>query len=544
MVGIVEEFSREQVLGWVSVAPDAPATRVDLFLGPIKVSSTYATADGAMSQYSAKKHMRTPSLRPPRGDRRNSRAQIRTFSFKIHSLWTYAKRGSRFRVEVDGQALPIHGHGMFLRATKDGEETPALLRERLDSGWVLARTGMVQLSKQLNTEWQTAVMDLYTAVRGIVSEAYGYDVFLTFGTLLGAIREGGYIGHDNDFDVAFVSRKQDGPAAAAELVAIARTLLDRGYRVEAVGACLHVVDAAQPKYRIDVFHTYFDAAGELQHPFGYAGTTPVTRATWDGTREIDFSGGRALVPTHSEELLAALYGDDWRQPKTGFDWKIERRGADESGQLTPAQRTTVYWADYYAHNGHSEGSSFAQFVQDRDDTPGTVVDIGCGDGRDSFHFGTAGRTVLALDRSDVGVAHARERAEGAGLADRMAFEVCDLGDAAGLRAVLDRTGDGPVLFYTRFVLHAITEDVQDTLLTVLGERAKPGDVLAAEFRTDKDAKLQKAHPKHYRRYQNAEAFLVDLRGRGWDVVYDIEDDGLAPWGEEDPVLCRVIARRT
>lgn len=542
-VGMVEEFSHEQVRGWVSVPAGAAPTRVDLFLGPLRVSSTYATPDGAMSQYAAKRRTRTPSLPPPRGDRRNSRAQIRTFSFKIHSLWSYANRGSRLRVEVAGRPLPIHGHGMFLRAPRAGEHAPALLRERLDSGWVLARTGMVQLSKQLNTEWQSAVMDLYASVRRIVAEVHGYDLFLTFGTLLGAVREGGYIGHDNDFDVAFISRESEGPAAAAELVAIARTLLDRGYRVEAVGSCLHVVDAAQPKYRIDVFHTYFDAAGELRHPFGYAGTTPVTREGWAGTREISFSGDRALVPRGAEELLAALYGDDWRQPKTGFDWKIERRGADESGQLTPAQRTTVYWADYYAHNAHTEGSSFARYIQGRPDTSGTVVDIGCGDGRDSFYFGSAGRTVLALDRSDVGVARARERAEGAGLADRMSFEVVDLGDAGGLRRVLADIGAGPVLFYTRFVLHAITEDVQETLLNVLGERARSGDLLAAEFRTDKDAKRHKAHPKHYRRYQNAEEFLADLRGRGWEVLDHVEDDGLAPWGEEDPVLCRVLARR-
>ncbi|MDF1606184.1 methyltransferase domain-containing protein [Nocardioides sp. YIM 152315] len=545
-VGMVEEFSREQVLGWVSVPADAAPTRVDLFLGPIRVTSTYATADGAMSQTSARKRGRTPSIRSPRGDRRNSRAQIRTFSFKIHGLWTYANRGSRLRVEVDGRPLPIHGHGMFVKAPRSGEHDPELLQERLGSGWVLGRTGTVQLSKQLDTEWQAAVMDLYTTVRTILREEHGHDLFLTFGTLLGAIREGDYIGHDNDFDVAYVSRERSGPAAAAELVSVARTLIDRGYRVEAMSSCLHVVDAARSKNRIDIFHTYVDADGELQHPFGYTGTTPVT-GEWQGSREIDFSGGRALVPVRSEELLAAIYGDDWRRPKTGFDWKIERRGEDVSGQLTPAQRTTVYWADYYAHNGHTEGSSFAQFVQDRHDTAGTVVDIGCGDGRDSFHFGSVGRTVVGLDRSDVGVAHARDRALGAGLGERVTFEVCDLGDAERLAAVLDATrggdGAGPVVHYTRFVLHAITEDVQETLLDVLGDTARPGDLLAAEFRTDKDAHRQKAHPKHYRRYQDAEAFVADLRRRGWELLYEVESDGLAPWGEEDPVLCRVIARR-
>src|SRR4051794_32665296 len=49
VVGIVEEFSRRLVRGWVVVGAQAPATRVDLYLDDLLLASTYATPDVAMS---------------------------------------------------------------------------------------------------------------------------------------------------------------------------------------------------------------------------------------------------------------------------------------------------------------------------------------------------------------------------------------------------------------------------------------------------------------------------------------------------------------
>ena len=50
----------------------------------------------------------------PADDRRNSNQSIRTFSFRIREIWPWVKKGTRITVRVDGQPLPIYGHGMFL----------------------------------------------------------------------------------------------------------------------------------------------------------------------------------------------------------------------------------------------------------------------------------------------------------------------------------------------------------------------------------------------------------------------------------------------
>lgn len=555
--GVVEHFSHTLLTGWVSVPAGSPPTRVTLKVGPVDVCSTYATPGGAMSGTTGApgrtKRQRPeprgsrhdPMLPGPKGDRRNSREEVRTFSFRMRDIWNYCGPGSQVRVVIDGRPLPINQHGMFLRPRDKGEHTPADLSDKLANGYVLSQWGRLQLSKRLDTEWQQSVLALYERVRALLDAHLGMDAFVIYGTLLGAVRDGGYIGHDVDFDAAYVSGLRTGPEAAEELTRIALALVEDGLRVEAFPACLHIIDPDHADHRIDLFHTFFDEEGLLRFPFGVAGSTDFHESQWSGTEDIALPGGTALAPRNPESLIEHLYGADWRLPKPGFNWDLDRTSAAIDGRLSVEQRTKVYWADFYARTEYTTGSTFFEFVSARPGTPGTVVDIGCGDGRDSCAFGTTGRRVLGLDQSPVGIEHARRRAEDLGL-DEVEFRTCDVSSVDDLGTALDAVRDpagAPTLFYLRFFLHAIHEQVQVALLDAIDAHARPGDQLAAEFRTDQDAHTAKVHTKHYRRFQNGPEFVADLQRRGWTVEHEEERSGLSPYGEEDPVLMRVVARR-
>jgi SAM-dependent methyltransferase len=566
VAGIVECVSPRLVAGWVSVPEGTEPTRVSLVLGGVTIGTTIATAGVPMSGVrgagelppgtapgAAPVRMQYPwqkqPVRPPRGDRRNTRRgqEIRTFSFQVQELWTYARPRNKLVVRVGNRPLPIYGHGMFLTPPKRGSSTLEELRAKLEQGYVLTQGGHIRLSRKLDTEWQKRMIALYDRVRGLLEASHGYDLVVMYGTLLGAVREGGYIGHDVDFDTAYISRHRTGPEAAEELVDIALALREAGLVVDLRERVLHVHDPEKPSFRIDVFHLFFDAEGLLRFPWGVAGSTRLTEQDWKGTELVDFPGGSVLVPVDPEQVVEHVYGHDWRLPKPGFNWSLSRTDAAESAFLTEEQRTKVYWANFYAEHGYAAGSSFFELVQASDETPPRLVDIGCGDGRDTRAFASAGRTVLGLDQSPVGIAHAAHEAAEAGLADRASFEVCDVADTEQLRRAVDAfIGDSsePVMFYLRFFLHAIHEDAQKALLDTLGDVTRPGDMFAAEFRTDKDAKNAKAHGNHYRRFQNAEEFRASLEDTyGFTVLFDVESDGLSPYKEEDPVLYRVIARR-
>jgi SAM-dependent methyltransferase len=524
---MVEAFERRQVTGWVEVRRGARPVQVRLCVNDIEVARTWA-ADRI--------------LRRGSGD-------MRGFRLALRDIWQYCQRTDRVTVQVDGVALPIAGRGTYLRPHRDGEQSLAALQAKLAAGCLFGQGGRLQLSKTLDADWQRGVLDLYERVRAIVADEFGYDSFVCYGTLLGAVREHGFIGHDLDFDAAYVSKHTDPRAAAEELRDIGIRLAQRGLWVRCKRTALHIYAEQGSTVRIDLFHLFFRAgAGELSFPFGVAGTTRITQADWAGTVEGQLCGRAVALPADAEALVEHIYGATWRTPKPGFSWDLDRTTRAEDAALTDDFVEEVYWANFYAHMALTEGSPFCEYLGGRPDTPMTVIDFGCGDGRDSIAFALAGRRVVGMDRSAVAIGNAARTAAAHGVAENSEFLVCDLGDAGALRAAIASAiaarPDTPALFYARFLLHSIPADVQDTLMGVIAELARPGDVFAAEFRTDKDETNEKVFGGHYRRFQNGPEFGVTLETRhGFTIIDSQHGTGLSPYGDEDPELYRVVARR-
>lgn len=525
--GCVEDFTPRQVNGWVAAPAGSPPVRVTLHLNGLEIGATWAI--------------------DPMPDR-TAWGEVRPFRFRVRDVWDYGKKTGKVVVKADGSPLPIAGKGMYAHPHRNGRFTYAELKHKMANGHIFSSEGVLQLSKKLDTVWQGRVLGLYDEVRQVLKEAHGYDSFAIYGSLLGAVREGGFIGHDFDFDMAYVSPHAEGRKAADEMKQLAFTFIDRGFDVDCRRTALHIHHGEDHETRIDLFHLYFDKDGVLSFPFGVAGETQVRREAWQGVKEVPFAGRQISVPSCAEQVVEAIYGVNWRTPKPGFEWGRDRRTRATAGTIGIHTGQEVYWANFYARTEYTEGSTFYDFVNGREDTPATIIDIGCGDGRDSFAFASAGRRVFGMDRSHVGVKNAGKKAEVLGIAEKATFHVCDVGDVANLTSNLDEafaaSADGPVMFYLRFFLHSIPEDVQDTLMKVLGERARPGDMFAAEFRTTKDEAIAKVHGNHYRRFQDGPAFGVTLAEKhGFDVLFEVEGTGLSPYKGEDPELYRVIARR-
>jgi SAM-dependent methyltransferase len=554
VVGLVEEFTDTDVRGWVSVPPDAPPVRVQLRIADFDAAITYATspntADDPTDDAAALPAQPTGALHqvaPPY--ERNSWQEIRPFAFHLRDLWDYAGPTTKLSVRAGDALLPIHGHGMYLLPARRRKHPLATLRAKLAEGYVFSQYGELQLSKKLDTVWQQRAMDLYDSVRRIVADEYGHDVFLTYGTLLGAVREGGYIAHDIDVDTAYIADGTDPRAAADELQRIAFTLMDRGLDAQTMYTAIHVRDRDDPDVRLDLFHLYFDDQGRLRFPFGIAGRSRFTRRDWRGTQEIDFLGRPALVPVDAERFVEHIYGPTWRQPKPGFDWSRERTTRASDADILPPQRWQSHWTNFYHRCRPAGPSPFALTVAARPDAPHTVVDLGCGNGRDSVYFAAGGRRVVGIDFNDLAIRQAIEAAADLAIDARPRFSVVDVTDAdrmtelfAGLR---DEADGEPVLFYLRFLFQALRPDAQDAVMAVIDAAARPGDQLAAEFRTTKDRDRPKHHDRpQYRRFQNGPAFGRRLvEEYRFTVLDEVEGTGLAPHFEEDPAVYRVVARR-
>jgi len=141
-----------------------------------------------------------------------------------------------------------------------------------------------------------------------ICAAHGIVYWADSGTLLGAVRDGGIIGHDDDIDVCVPEAGLDALWSAVAA--------DRAYRIYETDACLKFERIGVPEVWIDIFLVARDG----NH---VAYTNEWARALWPSSfyaeqelfplRRVPFDQGHVWVPRDPEPYLERMYGN-WRVP--------------------------------------------------------------------------------------------------------------------------------------------------------------------------------------------------------------------------------------
>lgn len=207
-----------------------------------------------------------------------------------------------------------------------------------------------------------------------------------------------------------------------------------------------------------------------------------------------------------------------------------------------------YWETYYAERRADQAfvpSQFAAFVAS--EIAGRVdgiLDVGCGNGRDTLFFSGLGYRTVGIDSSSraIDLCEQRSGALPTPEQDRLRFAnlaVTQEGITEGL-VRLAGLGAERIAVYARFFLHAVAESVEDDLLRTVAS-VDPGVlVFAAEFRTDRDRDLTKSTPAHYRRFIEPTALLERAEQRGYSVEYSATGRGFAKFRTDDAHVARVL----
>jgi ubiquinone/menaquinone biosynthesis C-methylase UbiE len=468
------------------------------------------------------------------------------FRRAVRDLWFEVGQGDRIEVEHRGETLPFPDGGTTYVVTDPRPSAVSGLLARLADGHVLNKYGKLRRSIKVDQRWQADVMELFGRLRQDLREGPGIELFPFYGTMLGAVREGHFLGHDNDFDAVYVSRGTTPSEVKEEFLDACSFLVERGYELQ-VRATHAWIRGPRRRVRIDVFYAWFDAEDRLQVSYGHHGE-PVRRSeAFRRWREVPLGEHRVSVPDNAEELLAQLYGPGWERPDPGFSHYARSRTIDDAYRLTGDERNRIYWRQFYRDHQIEGGSTFANFVFQRFPEPRRVIEIGCGTGRDSVFLAGRGHRVVAADRSPEAIDRAREAVEHAGV-DGLEFAVVDASDRDQLTRFLAEVEvpDGTeLLVYLRFFLHSIPERVEDVIFETLTRALPVGFRVCAEFRTTEDERRAKVFGDHDRRYLDEEAFAAKLSERwGFEIEHLEAGVGLSPFQGEDPHLARVIARST
>lgn len=208
--------------------------------------------------------------------------------------------------------------------------------------------------------------------------------------------------------------------------------------------------------------------------------------------------------------------------------------------------TGVYWNKYYAsRSAPALPSQFAVFVAGEMGGTGTIIEFGCGSGRDTIFFARHGLRVLGIDGSSAAIEICSARKKQEGLAEA-SFVCADVGAPEMLVQAQQWLGEGDdfLVLYARFFLHAITEEDESSLLHAAAQLLEGRDgYFAVEFRTIRDRQQEKVTPHHYRRFITPVDLLNKAHAFGFRTLYFVEGTGFAKYRQDDAHVARCIFTR-
>lgn len=291
------------------------------------------------------------------------------------------------------EAVLGEGEGRIAVVDRDGRPLG------LDKSLTLSR-----LFDSRDAEQLAPLLDSIETVLAALREA-GVEPFLAYGSLLGAVREGGLIGHDSDADLGYVSRFPEPVDAMLESFRLQRRLVEMGYwvvRYSGLAFRVNLREADGALRGLDVFggvlregHLYL--MGEVGAPFRPEWVSPPSEVTLEGRV---YPG-----PAQPERLLEAMYGPHWRTPDPAFKFETSeatRRRLDGWFRGTRGGRA-LHWdkSEPAALRQKLAPSGFLKWVRGLEHAQPvpaqTFIDLGCGAGVDAFVQARDGLRSWGLD---------------------------------------------------------------------------------------------------------------------------------------------------
>lgn len=208
------------------------------------------------------------------------------------------------------------------------------------------------------------------------------------------------------------------------------------------------------------------------------------------------------------------------------------------------RRDTEYWNNFYSlkTKNIAEHSLFAEYIMGYLKNGCELLDIGCGNGRDSIWFANNGVAVSCIDASDVAIESIKENSTKTINAICGDFVNCDIYSSELFDAV-----------YSRFSVHAIDEEQENILFNNVFKCLKEDGIFAIEVRSIHDELYKKGrcvgrnayiYEEHYRRFIEINELISKLIKVGFIVQYAEENRDFAPFKESNPRVIRVVVKKS
>lgn len=206
-----------------------------------------------------------------------------------------------------------------------------------------------------------------------------------------------------------------------------------------------------------------------------------------------------------------------------------------------------YWTEYYSKNSKpTDASTFAEFILPKLDSNKNLIELGCGNARDSIYFAQNNLNVVAVDQVQEEIDYLNENHK----EENILFVCDDFTNLANTSEDIINETDFDYI-YSRFTFHSINEAKEDRTLDWIENTLDNGGCFLLEARSLNDPMFKQGkslsdtenYTTHYRRYMNLNKIIEKLESRNFEIIYKIEDNNLAVYKDDNPYVIRIIAKK-
>jgi hypothetical protein len=482
-----------------------------------------------------------------------------------HRVWSFSterdavRSGSGFFVAwprplaelLEGQAdvtLVPHngGEALFAGPIRFGRSSATLeLVDDLGNPLSLDKGGRMQRTfDDFADESRAELISAAHRVLVDLTEQCGLDAYLCYGGLLGAARSGRMIGHDSDLDLAFLSKYTHPFDIIQECRRAEQKMARLGWKVVRMSAANFKIWVPLPSGKragVDVFGSFhvndhFHITGSLRGRLDRDAIVPFGK--------IDLEGVSFPAPADLSRFLEFTYGPGWKVPDPAFHFDHPPANVRRMSQWFRGTRNRLpHWQEFYK-GPHlkvpATPSKFAQWSHERMEPGSPVVELGAGTGRDAVWFVRNGHAVVASDYcagARAAIAEAAKKAEVRAPYRPINLESLHSSLVAATRIAHEPT---PRHIYARGVIDAIAPTGRMGLWRFCAVAGRRGGLTFLEFRTYASRVRPTFFGRHQRTFADPDVIVAEIERHGGTVVERVEGQRLAPLGNEDPHICRLV----